>query len=99
MTHTSSSIPPLTLSSNVTLLHSQLPRLCLSFRGLGDLDGNAALAAGEQACNTGEVVLLDGLAWVCVVLVPGQLLETETGVLKGLLHLVSPVALLGHTIA
>jgi hypothetical protein len=98
MTHTSS-LPPLNLSSNVTYLRSQLLLLCLDFRGLGNLDGNAALAAGEQACNTGEIVFLDRLAGIFVVLIPGQLLEAETGVLKVLLYLLSPVALLGDTIA
>jgi hypothetical protein len=46
MIHTSS-IPLLSLSSNVTFLRSQLPLFHLGFRRLGDLDGNAALAAGE----------------------------------------------------
>jgi hypothetical protein len=98
MTHTSS-IPPLSLSSSVTVLRSQRQRLCLDFRGLGDLDWNAALAAAEQTLDAGEVVFLGGLAGVFVVLVLGQLLKAKAGVLEILFHLLSPVALLGDTIA
>jgi hypothetical protein len=98
MTHTSS-IPPLSLSSNVTVLYFQRPLLRLGLRGLGDLDWNAALAATEQALNAGEVVFLGRLAGVFVVLVLGQLLKAKAGVLEVLFHLFSPVALLGDTIA
>jgi hypothetical protein len=66
-------------------------------RSFVDLDGDLAIAAGEQTPHACDVVLLQCLAWVRRIFVHGQLLETKTGALEAVFNLFGPVALLGHT--